>query len=72
MEAEEKKSLLRSVGLPVDLFATMPIKVLQLLKRRAWNEKASEMREPFQETALAPKPFRASRPFPALPNFRYL
>ena len=37
--------LLRSVGLPVDLFATMPIKVLQLLKRRAWNEKASEMRE---------------------------
>jgi hypothetical protein len=40
-----KLRLLRSIGLPVDPFAAIPIKVLQVLKRRTWNEKASEMRE---------------------------
>jgi hypothetical protein len=40
-----KLRLLRSVDLPVEPFASTPIKVLQLLKRRALNEKASEMRE---------------------------
>jgi hypothetical protein len=40
-----KLRLLRSIGFPVDPFAAIPIKVLQVLKRRTWNEKASEMRE---------------------------
>jgi len=40
-----KLRLLRSVGLPAAPFAKTPMKVLHLLKRRAWNEKASEMRE---------------------------
>lgn len=40
-----KLRLLRSVGLPPEPFSSTPIKVLQLLKRRALNEKASEMRE---------------------------
>jgi len=40
-----KLRLLRSVGLPAAPFAKTPMKVLQLLKRRAWNEKASEVRE---------------------------
>jgi hypothetical protein len=40
-----KLRLLRSVGLPAVPFTSLPVKVLQLLKRRAWNEKASEMRE---------------------------
>jgi hypothetical protein len=40
-----KLRLLRSIGLPVEPCGSTPIKVLQLLKRRALNEKASEMRE---------------------------
>jgi hypothetical protein len=40
-----KLRLLRSVGLPPEPFGSTPIKVLQLLNRRALNEKASEMRE---------------------------
>ena len=40
-----KLRLLRSVGLPVEPFVSTPSRVLQVLKRRAWNEKASEMRE---------------------------
>jgi hypothetical protein len=40
-----KLRLLRLVGLPDAPFAKTPMKVLHLLKRRAWNEKASEMRE---------------------------
>jgi hypothetical protein len=40
-----KLRLLRSVGLPAVPFAKTPMKVLHLLQRRAWNEKASEMRE---------------------------
>src|ERR671939_148754 len=40
-----KLRLLRSIGVPVTAFTSLPIKVLQLLKRRAWNEKASEMRD---------------------------
>jgi hypothetical protein len=40
-----KQRLSRCVGLPAAPFAKTPMKVLHLLKRRAWNEKASEMRE---------------------------
>ena len=40
-----KRRLLRSVGLPAAPFAKTPMKVRQLLKRWAWNEKASEVRE---------------------------
>ena len=40
-----KLRLLRSVGVPARPFAALPIKVLKLLKRRASNGKASEMRE---------------------------
>jgi hypothetical protein len=41
----ETAVLLRSVGLPAAPFAKTPMKVLHLLKRRAWTEQASEMRE---------------------------
>ena len=43
--ALEQLKLVRSVGVPAEPFATVPWKVLQLLKRRAMNETASEMRE---------------------------
>jgi len=41
----EKLKLIRSVGLLSEAFTTIPWKVSQMLKRRASNEKASEMRE---------------------------
>jgi len=40
-----KLKTLRTVGVPPEAFRSIPWKVLQMLKRRAWNEKASEMRE---------------------------
>jgi hypothetical protein len=40
-----KLKTLRAVGVPPEAFRSIPWKVLQMLKRRAWNEKASEMRE---------------------------
>ena len=40
-----KLKTLRSVGVPLEAFRSIPWKVLQMLKRRGWNEKASEMRE---------------------------
>jgi TnpA family transposase len=41
----EQLKLVRAVGMPAEPFASVPWKVLQLLKRRAMNETASEMRE---------------------------
>ncbi len=43
-EISKLKTLL-AVGVPPEAFRSIPWKVLQMLKRRAWNEKASEMRE---------------------------
>jgi hypothetical protein len=40
-----KLKTLRTVGVSPEAFRSIPWKVLQMLKRRAWNEKASEMRE---------------------------
>jgi TnpA family transposase len=40
-----KLKTLRALGVPPEAFRSIPWKVLQMLKRRAWNEKASEMRE---------------------------
>jgi hypothetical protein len=40
-----KLKTLRSVGVPLEAFRSIPWKVLQMLKHRGWNEKASEMRE---------------------------
>jgi hypothetical protein len=39
-----KLHTLRAIGVPAASLATIPFKVLQLLKRRATNERASEMR----------------------------
>ncbi|MGH9453694.1 MAG: hypothetical protein ACRD2O_06945, partial [Terriglobia bacterium] len=39
-----KLQLLRSVGMPLEPFRPLPLRVLQMLKRRAGNETASEMR----------------------------
>ncbi len=41
----EKLRTIRAVGLSPEPFASVPWKVLQTLRRRAMNEKASEMRE---------------------------
>ena len=41
----EQLKLVRSIGMSAEPFAAVPWKVLQLLKRRAMNETASEMRE---------------------------
>ncbi len=41
----DKLCAIRAVGLETDFFAGIPWKVVQLLKRRATNETASEMRE---------------------------
>jgi hypothetical protein len=46
LQAEiEKLRSIRAVGLKAESFVGVPWKVLQMLKRRAANEKASEMRE---------------------------
>jgi hypothetical protein len=38
-----KLQTLRAIGVPAEVLATVPIKVLQTLKRRATNERAGEM-----------------------------
>jgi hypothetical protein len=46
LERETSKlKILRTLGVAPEAFRSIPWKVLQMLKRRAWNEKASEMRE---------------------------
>jgi Tn3 transposase DDE domain/Domain of unknown function (DUF4158) len=40
-----KLKALRAVGVSLEPFQSIPWKVLQMLKRRAWNENASHMRE---------------------------
>ena len=53
-EAEvEKLRAIRAVGLSPDPFECVPWKVLQTLRRRAMNEKASEMREHSDEIRYA-------------------
>lgn len=53
-EAEvEKLRAIRAVGLSPDPFERVPWKVLQTLRRRAMNEKASEMREHSDEIRYA-------------------
>jgi Domain of unknown function (DUF4158) len=49
----EKLRAIRSVGLDSAAFIAVPLKVLQMLKRRATNEKASEMREHSDEIRYA-------------------
>jgi hypothetical protein len=49
----EKLRAIRSVGLDSAAFIAVPLKVLQMLKRRATNEKASEMREHSDEIRCA-------------------
>ena len=39
-----KLQALRALGVPADALATVPLKVIQLLKRRATNERVGEMR----------------------------
>jgi TnpA family transposase len=43
-EEVTKLQTLRTLGVPAEALATVPLKVLQLLKRRATNERAGEMR----------------------------
>lgn len=51
-----KLQTLRAIGVPPEALADVPFKVLQLLKRRAHNERAGEMRthpDPIRYTLLA-------------------
>ena len=48
-----KLQAIRSIGLQAEPFVEVPWKVLQMFKRRAANEKASEMREHPEEIRYA-------------------